>query len=220
MAPSGDADTGPPSPRRLRRDAEQNRARILDAAGRLMAERGVGVPLEDIACAAGVGIGTLYRRFPAREDLLEALFQDRMAAYVADAEESLRAEDGWAGLTTYLELTLSRLISDRALSQILEADPAPGKKWAVRERLEPLARELVGRAQRSGRLRRDFTVGDLVVVQRMLVEVGLLTSPVDPDLWRRYLALVLDGLQGATPLPGRPIDMDRLQELGRGRHRL
>lgn len=207
--------------RRLRRDAETNRQRVLGAAGRLMAERGLAVPLDDIAAEAGVGIGTLYRRFPTRNDLIEALFEDRMAAYVADAEESLRLADGWDGLVTYLERTLARLIADRALSQILEHDPTSGRAWAVRERLGPLAERLVERAKASGRLRPDFTVGDLIVVQRMLVEVGVSTDQVQPGVWHRYLDMTLDGLAaargGPSPLDAPALSLDQVERLQRDR---
>ncbi|HET9071258.1 MAG TPA: helix-turn-helix domain-containing protein [Acidimicrobiales bacterium] len=187
--------------RPLRRDAEANRQHILDAAGRLMAERGLATPLEDIAAAAGVGIGTLYRRFPTRADLVEALFQDRLAAYVADLETAVGTDDGWEGLVWFLSRAAARQIADRALSELIEQDLGPDTIRHLRDRVLPLADTLVEHARASGRLRADFTVGDLALVQHMLAGVGAVTSPVSPTAWRRYLTLLLDGMLARREAP-------------------
>jgi len=217
-APGGVA--ADPTARPLRRDAEANRRRILDAAGRLMAERGLATPLEDIAAAAGVGIGTLYRRFPSRTALVDALFEDRLESYVADAEASLQMGDGWDGLVWFLERTLERQILDRGLSQLVAEDPGPGRIHARRERLGPLALQLVHRARASGRLRPDVTVTDLLLVQKMLVAVGAATAHVDPGMWRRWLTIVLDGLvvrrDGPTPLTEPPLTFEQAEHLHAG----
>ena len=84
--------------RPLRADAERNRQRILDAAKTLFAERGVDVSVEEIAAAAGVGIGTFYRRFPDRESLVEAVFATKMEQVVQVARDALEIEDPWDGV--------------------------------------------------------------------------------------------------------------------------
>lgn len=213
----------PATPRPLRRDAEANRQHLLDAAGTLMAERGLGTPLEDIAAAAGVGIGTLYRRFPTRGDLVEALFQDRLAAYVADLEAAVAMPDGWDALTWFLGRSAARQIADRALSELIEHDLGPATLRELRERVLPLAEALVDHARAGGRLRSDFTVSDLAVVQHMLAGVGAVTSPVSDTAWRRYLTLLLDGMvtSRAEPTPGAEpalsmADLEKAREAARG----
>src|SRR3954454_13570462 len=88
-------------PRPLRKDAERNRLRILDAAGRVFADRGLGVTLDDIARAAGVGVGTVYRRFPDKSTLIDALFAQRMESMCDIAEEALEIPDAWEALVFY-----------------------------------------------------------------------------------------------------------------------
>jgi len=205
--------------RPLRRDAEANRRQILEAAGRLMAERGLATPLEDIAAAAGVGIATLYRRFPTRADLIEALFADRLATYVADLRTAVAMPDGWAALAWFLEQATARQIADRALSELIDHDPGPGIVHQLRDQVLPLAAQLVERAKATGRLRPDVTVGDLALLQKMLAVAGAATAPVQPTVWRRLLMVVLDGLVTDRPAPSTltepPLTVDDLDALHR-----
>lgn len=187
--------------RPLRRDAEANRRQVLEAAGRLMAARGLAIPLEDIAAEAGVGIATLYRRFPTREDLIAALFHDRLDAYFADMEAAVAMPDGWEALVWFLQAAAARQIADRGLAELVEHDWGQAAISQIRERIWPLATTLVERAKASGRLRPDFTVSDLALVQHMVVTVGATTTPVSDTAWRRYLAIILDGLAASRPAP-------------------
>lgn len=209
--------TAPARPRPLRRDAEANRQHLLDAAGRLMAERGLATPLEDIAAAAGVGIGTLYRRFPTRAELIEALFHERLAAYLADLEEAVAMADGWEALTWFLERATERQIADRALAELIEHDLGPGAIRQLRERVLPLAEALVDHARASGRLRPDFTVSDLAMVQHMLAGVGATTCHVSGTAWRRYLTILVDGMvamrSGPTPAGEPALNIGQLKRL-------
>lgn len=199
--PAGDSQ---PVPRRLRRDAEANRRHVLEAAGRLMAERGLGTPLEDIAAAAGVGIGTLYRRFPTRNALIEALFEDRVGAYLTDLQAAVAMPDGWHALVWFLRRSAARQIADRALSELLEHDPGPGAIRQLRERVVPLVDELVVHAKATGRLRPDFAPCDLLFVQQMLATVGTATAAIDDSAWLRYLTIMVDGLVVARSRPTPP----------------
>src|SRR5436305_10369575 len=102
-----------PAPRPLRRDAERNRQRILRAAAEVFTTRGLQVSLDDVAQHAGVGVGTVYRRFPDKESLVEALFEERIQAMVALAEKALAEPDSWTGLVTFLESACAELATDR-----------------------------------------------------------------------------------------------------------
>ena len=105
--------------RPLRRDAQRNRQRILAAARREFAERGLDVSMDDIARAAGVGVGTVYRRFPDKEQLIDALFEDRMAEMVELVERCLAIEDPWDGFVTFLAEMCGRQSADRGLKELL-----------------------------------------------------------------------------------------------------
>ena len=202
--PTGPTPDAPAGSHHLRRDAEENRRHILAAAGRLMAERGLATPLGDIAAAAGVGIGTLYRRFPAREDLVEALFEERLAAYLADLEEALAIPDGWDAFVWYLRRSTAREVADRALSELLDLELPAGAVRRLKERVIPLGEALLERAKAGGRLRDDLTISDVVLVKHMLGNVGALLARVDGTAWERYLDITLDGLVASREQPSRP----------------
>jgi len=188
--------------RPLRRDASRNRERLLQAARELFAERGLDVPMDDIADRAGVGVGTAYRRFANRDEVIEALFEDRLADYLALAETALADPDPWAGLVAFLERSLALQADDRGLKELLMRDRRAFDRVAsARERVMPLLERLVGRAHGAGALRPGVTAADLHVVSHMLGAVG----DFAPDLWRRYLPLLLDGLRAGEPLPGAPV---------------
>ncbi|MDX6618207.1 MAG: hypothetical protein QOK36_593, partial [Gaiellales bacterium] len=118
-----DASPTTAAERPLRRDAARNRERILAAAGEVFATRGLEVTLDDIAHHAGVGVGTVYRRFPDKEGLIDALFEERIAAIAALAEEAAAHEDPWAGLVFFFERSLTEQAADRGLKQLLLASP-------------------------------------------------------------------------------------------------
>jgi AcrR family transcriptional regulator len=206
-----------PTHHRLRRDAEANRQRILDAAGQLMAKRGLATPLEDIAAEAGVGIGTLYRRFPSRRDLIEALFEDRVRAALADAEASLSIPDGWEALVWFLEQSAAREIADRGLGQVIQHGMGSKSIETLRERFAPIAEKIFERARASGRLRPDVTPTDLAVIERMVVAAGVMTVHIDEQVWRRYLTFVLDGLMTGRAGPTAPdlpaLDVEQIQKI-------
>ncbi len=200
--------------RPLRKDARENRRKILDAASDAMSELGLSVPMEAIAERAGVGVGTLYRRFPSRAELVEALFEDRMESIVEDAEASLDFEDGWEGFAWFLERIISRQTRDRALGELLMGDAGRGRVAAIRDRLGPLADKIVERAKQAGRLRPDFDTTDLVMVQKMVCAAGAAAGDVKPAVWRRYLTILLDGLttsrSGPSPQEVGPLSDDEL----------
>jgi AcrR family transcriptional regulator len=191
----------------LRADAERNRRRILDSARELFACRGLSVGLDEIAHHAGVGVGTAYRRFPCKADLIEAIFEERIAGLTAAAEAGLAEADPWQGLVTWMERSVELHATDLSVKQLVfGAGGDEGRVTAVRERIAPLAYEIVRRAQASGQLRPDVETTDLPLLQFMIASLGQF-GPPELELWRRGLAVALDGLRtgSTTPVPGRAL---------------
>jgi AcrR family transcriptional regulator len=210
-------DCGPAEPR-LRRDAERNRQRILVAAAEVFTEHGLDATLDEVARAAGVGIGTVYRRFPDKEALVVALFRDRVDALVTVAEQACAAEDPWQGLVSYLEFAGAALAGDLGLRQLMMfATYDRDQVCYARARMLPVISRLVERAQASGDLRADFKATDVKMIAFMLASIAEYAAPVAPDAWRRYLGMLIDGMSpardGVTPLPApapSPLDLDAL----------
>jgi AcrR family transcriptional regulator len=193
--------------RPLRKDAERNRQRILAAAGEIFAEQGLGVTLDAVAERACVGVGTVYRRFPDKEALIDALFEERIDEVVAIAEEACAMDDAWEALVHFFDRAVSLHGHDRALKELVFSS-AHGRDRVgrARDKLKPIVGRLVARAQASGALRADIEVTDVPVIQLMLTAVIEYTGDVAPDAWRRYLAILLDGLraEGAHTPVGAP----------------
>ncbi len=190
--------------RPLRRDAERNRQRILEAARDAFAEEGLSVTLDEIARRAGVGVGTVYRRFPDKELLIEALFEDQMNAFAKLAEECLDADDAWAGLLTFLERASAKQACDRGFKEVaLSGAHGLERCDRARQMMLPLVGALVERAQADGSLRADLDPTDLPLLQLMLGSLSDCTRDVDPEIWRRYLGIVTDGLRARRDEPTR-----------------
>jgi AcrR family transcriptional regulator len=193
------------STRPLRKDAERNRQRILDAARELFAERGLGVTLNDIAHHAGVGVGTVYRRFPDKHELIEALFEQRLEELVSLMQAAVNHPDPWQGLVGALEQGLELQATDRGFKELVLGSPdGRTRTTQMRARLLPLARALVARAHASGQLRADVEAPDIPMMQLMLGTVVDVAGDDHPELWRRYLQIFLQGLR-ATPAPPAPL---------------
>jgi AcrR family transcriptional regulator len=190
----------------LRADAERNRQRILDAARELFAQRGLGVTLNDIAHHAGVGVGTVYRRFPDKKQLIDSLFEQRIGELVGFMEAAVADPDPWHGISLFLERALELQASDRGLMDLITGMPDGLERVArIRDRMMPLGSQLVRRAREAGQLRGDIEPQDLAIIQLMLTTIIDAARDVDPDLWRRYLKIVLRGLS-AQPDDVGPLD--------------
>ena len=199
--------------RPLRKDAALNRERLLAAASELFAEQGFSVTLNDIAHHAGVGIGTAYRRFPNKEAVIDALFEQRLQDVAAVAQGALDDPDAWQGLVGFLERSLSMQFGDRGLNEIMN-NPALGQDRVkeTRDRIAPLLTRIVDRAKREGAVRADFEQSDLVFIQLAVSAIMAGSRAVSPDLYRRYLAMFLDGIRtsgGPTPIPFAALDADQ-----------
>lgn len=176
----------------LRTDAERNRARVLAAARSVFCEQGLEVPMTVIARAAGVGIATLYRRFPTREDLISAVFDDRMDAYLNAVTTALADADPWHGFTTYIERICAMQAADRGVADLLTLTfPTAKTLEAKRTAAYEGWLELIARAKDSGHLRPDFAPEDLPVL--LMANAGVITATGDaaPDAWRRLVAYML-----------------------------
>jgi AcrR family transcriptional regulator len=194
--------------RPLRRDAQANRDRIVAAARAAFAEEGFDVPVDRIARRAEVGMGTLYRHFATKEDLADAVLEDAFEEFVAAAEEALAEDDAWAGFTTFLERVFALNAQNRGVKDMIATrEHGQARAEAMRRRLRPLVRRLIERAQAQGALRADFTAEDMPLVFWTGSRVIDATAGIAPDLWRRYLGLILDGLraEAASPLPHPPL---------------
>jgi AcrR family transcriptional regulator len=192
--------------RPLRRDAERNRQRILVAAREVFADRGLAASLDDIARHAEVGVGTVYRRFPDKDALIDALFEQRMEDFGAVAEAALAHEDGWEGLVFFLERAVGMQAEDRGLKELLfSTSRGQERVGAVRGRIAPLVGQIVARAKDQGKLRPDVVQFDVPLINMMVGTVADAGRDVSPELWRRSVQYVLDGLcaerTGPTELP-------------------
>jgi AcrR family transcriptional regulator len=210
--------------RPLRRDAERNRQRILQAAGELFAERGLGVTLDDVARHAGVGVGTVYRRFADKDELIDALFEQRIEVICALATESLAHEDPWEALVFFFERGLEAQACDRGLKELLASSVhGRGGVASARLHLRPLVTAIFDRAKDAGVLRADATPEDAPLIMVMLGAIIDRTRDIEPELWRRYLGLVLDGLRpsrdGVAALPAPALGEQALEAVMSARRR-
>ena len=199
--------------RTLRRDAAENRERVLRAAWEVFGEQGPEAGVEEIARRAGVGMGTLYRRFPTKEALVQALNDALMEEILATARRTLAEEPGGGGLEAYLWFTGELMSAHHGcLTRLWQAN-LPGTD-PRREELWGTVGQLLERAKQAGEVREDLTLTDVylcVLALRGLVDD---TAAPAPEVWRRYLAVVLAGFRpAARPLDFRPAD-DSLVETG------
>jgi AcrR family transcriptional regulator len=201
----------------LRRDAERNRRRILDAARDLVAEAGLDNSHDDIARAADVGVGTVYRRFPDKQQLIDELFDERVDQIVNLVEAARELDDPWQGLSAFIAGNLELQAGDQGLKELMLGNSrATELAQRAQRRIGAAVRELVARAHASGQLRPDVGVEDFPLIQMMVGAVMEDARHIDPDLWRRALALVLDGYRADAsrdPLPGDTPTQEQIEQV-------
>ena len=190
----------------LRKDAERNRQRLLEAARELFTTRGLDVTLDDVAEHAGVGVGTAYRRFADKDELIDALLEARIDDMVALAEEAIEHPDPWGGLVQYIVGALELQVRDRALKEVLFA-PGRGKKRVAgaKGRLGPPVTALADRAREAGVVRPEFQTSDIPMIYLMLGTVVDFSREYEPELYRRYLAILLEGIRAGGQPPELPV---------------
>jgi len=187
------SNTHPPA---VRADARRNRERVLAAAREQFAEHGLDLQMGQIARAAGVGVGTVYRHFPAKEDLFQALADERFARLADHARAALEDPDPWNGFCALMRESGRVTTEDRSLSEALDQLAGLCTSAAEKAGLLELVGELIERAKADGPMREDFTAADVPSLMRGLARA---TAPQDrgpPAMsWERYLEIVLAGLQ-------------------------
>lgn len=201
----------------LRRDAEENRKKILQSARKLFADRGLSVTLDDIAKDCHVGVGTVYRRFANKECLVEALFESVFKEIVSIAEHSLEIENSWDGFTFLLGGLLKLESEDKGLRQVVLGSGFGGERiLQEKAKIIPLIRESVERAQHDGYLRSDFRPQDVPVIVAMIGNSEEFCRKVAPGIWERYFTFLLDGLTNSrsrtSPLPIDALDDNEMTE--------
>jgi AcrR family transcriptional regulator len=184
----------------LRRDAERNRERIIDAARRAFAADGIEVPMAALSRAAGVGVATLFRRFPTREDLINAVFADTMDAYVDAVTAALADPDPWHGFTGYVQAVCAMQAADRGFAEVLTMTfPAATHLEEQRELAYHGFLQLIERAKATGRLRPDFASQDLVILLMANAGVIAATGTAAPGSWRRLVGYMIQAFAAPQP---------------------
>lgn len=183
----------------LRADAERNRERVLVAARAVFARQGLEAGVDEIAREAGVGVGTLYRRFPTKDDLILAIVQDGMGALLEEIDAAAGIEDPWEGVETAMLALAESMAADRGFvdavrEHLLTLPPF----LSLRDRLLGAWEPLVARGRAAGVLRDDVEPLDLLLLARGVVRMPPDRDDVDSRLWRRYMAIVLDGLRAGA----------------------
>ena len=192
---------------RLRKDAAVNRERIVEAAQEVFSERGLDAPLEEIALRAGVGVATLYRRFPTRADLIAGTFDCKMGAYADAVAKALAEPDPWIGFTGYIERVCEMQVQDCGFTDVLTMTfPTAPEFEASRDRAYKGFVQLMKNAKKAGRLREDFVPEDLIMI--LMANAGVVSATRDaaPKTSRRLVALILQACasENSEQLPKPP----------------
>ena len=177
----------------LRADARRNRDRILKAARAVFAVQGTDAQMDDVAKRAKVGVGTVYRHFPTKEKLLDAIVRERFEEIAGYAEEALRHEDAWEGFCELIWRAAERNAIDRAFCEVVAFTDQ--SRIVEETGLLGHTMTLMERAKAQGRMRADATQMDIPI---MMAGAGAVMQ-IHPsaDLWRRYLTIMLDGLRAS-----------------------
>jgi AcrR family transcriptional regulator len=188
--------------RGLRADARRNRRAVVAAAKKLFADQGLDAQIPDVAKTAKVGVGTVYRHFPTKDDLIAALAAERFERLAERAREELEAEDPWQGLCDFIRYSAQIQADDRGLCDVMGSRPEVMETAAESVGLDTLCEQLVRRAQGSGDLRKDIEWEEIPMIACAL---GGITKAHGPGAgrWPRLVEIVLDGLHapGGSRLP-------------------
>jgi len=174
----------------LRTDAARNRELAIAAAAEVFAARGIGASMSEIAAAAGLGVGTLYRGFGSKQGLIEAIFRDSVEHFRAFLDEALAKPSGRDGLHWLLRQYVEAQLANRGAFEILGSVDAAIE--VLHEHVVPRLGEIVARAKAEGAVRDDFAATDIPVLTATIARAA--AGPHGPDLARRHLELLIAGL--------------------------
>lgn len=201
-APRTEHPTPTPAPteRAQRADARRNRRRVLDAARSRLAADGLDAQMDEIARDAGVGVGTIYRHFPTKRDLLQALTDDRFTGLAASARAALEDPDPWNGFCEFMRYSARAVAEDRALSEAMDQQPEMCREAAGKAELLEATPKLIERAQAAGALRADIVPDDIPSLICGLGRATRASQGAFAMSWERHIEIILAGLR--TPAPG------------------
>jgi AcrR family transcriptional regulator len=190
--------------RPLRADARRNRERVLTAAAVVFSEHGHEAQMDDVARRAGVGVGTVYRHFPTKEALMEALAVDRFQKVLAAGKAALGRDDAWEGFVEAVWQGAELLAADRSFTEVVGElqGPMPLPPEFLEDMNETFG-ELIRRAQACGELRQDVVLDD---ISMLMCGIGMATRKPHHcvEAWRRHVSIIIDGLRASSasgPLP-------------------
>ncbi|MYY87024.1 MULTISPECIES: TetR/AcrR family transcriptional regulator [unclassified Streptomyces] len=202
----------------MRADAQRNAEKLRAAAVELFQERGLKVPLKEIARRAGVSHGTLYNLFGTREALIDEVMGDLAADRLGEAaERALSFEQAGEGFAYYIEKVCELQATDPAVADVVSGRyPAAERLMALCDRTADAATRIIERAQRAGAIRPDFTCEDLLLFFGTNALLARAVADTAPDAWRRQVAFLLEGLSADTahgPLPAAPLTTQQMYEV-------
>ena len=207
--------TEPTRPKR--RDAAVNNERLVAAARAVFARRGLTATLEDIAAEAGVGVGTIYRNFSSKQQIVETLYDSAVDSVLAEVDSVLQIDDPWEAIRAFFEVVAARQAQDLGLHERFLGFGGSGPSTDTAAKVLTAVAPLFERARAAGVLREGVSVTDIVPIFAMLSSIYRL-SEANPELWRRYLAVLLDGLRASAggPLPEPAMDSEAFTAALRG----
>jgi AcrR family transcriptional regulator len=190
----------------LRADARRNRERVLAAASDAFAAEGFDVGVAEIARRAGVGTGTLFRHFPTKLELEVAVILARKQEMMASVRAALAEPDPWAGFARMMTDGVEMTACDRCIGQVASPELlADERMQQLRTELLAGTEQVLARGREAGVVRADLAAQDIFVLTSAIGMTMQRYSHAQPDLWRRYLGVVLDGLRaGGSPAPLEP----------------
>ncbi len=179
----------------LRADARRNREAVMAAAKKLFADQGLDAQMPDVAKAAKVGVGTVYRHFPTKDDLIAALAAERFERLAEKAREGIEADDAWEGLCDFIRFSAELQADDRGLCEVMGSRPEVMSDSAYAVGLDELCEKLVKRAQRSGDLRKDLDWEDIPMIACSLGRITAAEAGPAVGRWPRLVEIVINGLR-------------------------
>jgi AcrR family transcriptional regulator len=179
----------------MRADARRNRAAVIAAAKKLFADRGLDAQMPEVAKAAKVGVGTVYRHFPTKDDLIAALVAERFERLAEQAREGLDADDAWDGICEFIRFCAQIQADDRGLCEVMGSRQDVIDAAARDVGLPQLCDQLVERAQRAGQLRGDLEWQDIPMIACGLGRITQASVGPAAGRWPRLVEIILDGLR-------------------------